>query len=96
MKKSRLNRTEPCIYCQLRNDTGPSLDYPIIEVAAMIFPERTGMGLVGTPLRFAPGLTVHDSPVTTLQPIQFLQAPGPALVLVSQGGEVLLPLPFAI
>ena len=46
-------------------------------------------------LRFGPGLTVHNSPATTLQTIQFLQASGPAVVLLSQGGQVLFPFTLA-
>ena len=37
------------IYYRLERDTGLPLNFPIMEVAAMIFAERAGMGLVGTP-----------------------------------------------
>ena len=37
------------IYYYLQKDTKLPLDLPIMEVAAMIFAERTGMGLIGTP-----------------------------------------------
>ena len=37
------------IYYRLERDTGLPLNFPIMEVAAMIFAERAGMGLVGAP-----------------------------------------------
>ena len=37
------------IYYRLEKDPKLPLNFPIMEVAAMIFAERTGMGLVGTP-----------------------------------------------
>ena len=37
------------IYYQLEKDTGLPLNFPIMEVAAMIFAERAGMGLIGAP-----------------------------------------------
>ena len=37
------------IYYQLRGGHNLPLNFPIMEVAAMIFAEQTGMGLVGTP-----------------------------------------------
>ena len=37
------------IYYRLERDTGLPLKFPIMEVAAMILAERTGMGLMGTP-----------------------------------------------
>ena len=41
--------TDRTIYYQLKKDTGLPLNFPIMEIAAMIFAERAGMGLVGTP-----------------------------------------------
>ncbi len=38
-------RADPRIYYQLQKDTGRPLNFPIMEVAAMIFAERAGMGL---------------------------------------------------
>jgi hypothetical protein len=40
-------RTDQRIYYQLQKDTGLPLNFPIMEVAAMIFAEQAGMGLVG-------------------------------------------------
>ena len=57
--------------------------------------ERSLTGGGGPSPRFGPGLTVHNSPATTLQPIQLLQASGPTAVLLSQVGQVLLPFPLA-
>ncbi len=42
-------RADQRIYYQLQKDTGRPLNFPIMEVAAMIFAERAGMELVGTP-----------------------------------------------
>ena len=37
------------IYYQLKKDTKLPQNFPVMEITAMIFAERTGMGLVGTP-----------------------------------------------
>ena len=37
------------VYYQLQKETGMPLNFPVMEVAAMIFAERAGLGLVGTP-----------------------------------------------
>ena len=42
-------RADQRIYYQLQKDTRLPLNFPIMEVAAMIFAERAGMELVGTP-----------------------------------------------
>lgn len=42
-------RADQRIYYQLQKDAALPLNFPIMEVAAMIFAERSGMGLVGTP-----------------------------------------------
>ena len=42
-------RADQRIYYQLQRDTGLPQNFPIMEVAAMIFAEQAGMGLVGTP-----------------------------------------------
>ena len=42
-------RADQRIYYQLQKDTGLPLNFPIMEIAAMIFAEQAGMGLVGTP-----------------------------------------------
>ena len=43
------NPRDQHIYYQLQKDTGMPLNFPVTEVAAMIFAERAGLGLVGTP-----------------------------------------------
>ena len=42
-------RVDQHIYYQLQKDLKLPLNLPVMEVAAMIFAEQTGMGLVGTP-----------------------------------------------
>ena len=42
-------RVDQRIYYQLQKDLKLPLNLPVMEVAAMIFAEQTGMGLVGTP-----------------------------------------------
>lgn len=42
-------RPDQRIYYQLQKDAELPLNFPIMEIAAMIFAERSGMGLVGTP-----------------------------------------------
>ena len=46
---SEKRRTDQRIYYQLQKDTGLPQNFPIMEVAAMIFAERAGMRLMGTP-----------------------------------------------
>ena len=43
------NPRDQHIYYQLLKETGMPLNFPVMEVAAMIFAERAGLGLVGTP-----------------------------------------------
>ena len=43
------NPRDQHIYYQLQKDTGMPLNFPVMEIAAMIFAERSGLGLVGTP-----------------------------------------------
>ena len=52
-------RADQRIYYQLQKDTELPQNFPIMEVAAMIFAEQAGMGLVGTP--FGEHLRVGDS-----------------------------------
>ena len=42
-------RRDNRVYYKLLKETGMPLNVPVMEVAAMIFAERAGMGLVGTP-----------------------------------------------
>ena len=42
-------RREGRVYYKLDKETGLPLNIPVMEVAAMIFAERAGLGLVGTP-----------------------------------------------
>ena len=42
-------RTDQRIYYQLQKDAELPLNFPVMEVAAMIFAEQSGMGLVGAP-----------------------------------------------
>ncbi|MCY3763743.1 MAG: WYL domain-containing protein [Gemmatimonadetes bacterium] len=42
-------RDDQHVYYQLQKETGIPLNFPVMEVAAMIFAERAGLGLVGTP-----------------------------------------------
>ena len=45
----QVQREDQHVYYHLQKDTGLPLNFPVMEVAAMIFAERAGMGLVGTP-----------------------------------------------
>ena len=42
-------RRDQRVYYKLDKETGLPLNFPVLEVAAMIFAERAGLGLVGTP-----------------------------------------------
>lgn len=42
-------RRDQRVYYKLDKETGLPLNFPVLEVAAMIFAERAGMGLAGTP-----------------------------------------------
>ena len=56
-------RTDHRIYYQLQKDTELPLNFPSMEVAAMIFAERSGMGLVGTPFgeHLRSAIQVHEA-----------------------------------
>ena len=45
----QVQREDQHVYYHLQKDTGLPLNFPVMEVAAMIFAERAGTGLVGTP-----------------------------------------------
>ncbi len=45
----QVKREDQHVYYHLHKDAGLPLNFPVMEVAAMIFSERAGMGLVGTP-----------------------------------------------
>ena len=42
-------RRDQRVYYKLDKETGLPLNFPVLEVAAMIFAERAGLGLAGTP-----------------------------------------------
>ena len=73
-------------YYKLKKDTGLPLNFPIMEVAAMIFAERAGMGLVGAP--FGEHLRSAHHRLTQAMPPemrQFLERATEAYVLQVRG-----------
>ena len=79
-------RTDQRIYYQLQKDTKLPLNFPIMEVAAMIFAEQAGMGLVGTP--FGEHLRSAIRRLTQAMPPemrQFLERAAEAYVPLARG-----------
>ena len=79
-------RDDQRIYYQLQKDAKLPLNFPIMEIAAMIFAERAGMGLVGTP--FGEHLRSAIRRLTQAMPSemrQFLERAAEAYVPLARG-----------
>ena len=80
------HRADQRIYYQLQKDTNLPLNLPVMELAAMIFAERAGMGLVGTP--FGEHLQSAIRRLTQAMPPkmrQFLERAAEAYVPLARG-----------
>ncbi len=80
------NPRDQHIYYQLHKDTGMPLNFPVTEVAAMIFAERAGLGLVGTP--FGENLRSAVRRLTAAMPQEmrrFLERAAEAYVPLARG-----------
>ena len=79
-------RDDQHLYYQLQRETGIPLNFPVMEVAAMIFAERAGLGLAGTPfgdhLRSAVRRLTNAMPAETRR---FLERAAEAYVPLARG-----------
>ena len=79
-------RRDTRVYYQLQKDPAMPLNFPVMEVAAMIFAERAGMGLAGTPfgdhLRSAVRRLTNAMPEETRR---FLERAAQAYVPLARG-----------
>lgn len=79
-------RDDQRVYYRLQKETRLPLNFPVMEIAAMIFAERAGMGLVGTP--FGEHLRSAVRKLTDAMPTemrQFLERAAEAYVPLARG-----------